>query len=350
MRRALELAARGWGRVAPNPLVGAVVVDGDGIAGEGWHQEYGGPHAEVMALRQAGPRAHGATLYVTLEPCAHHGKTPPCTDAVFSSGISRVVFAVSDPNPKARGGGDVLTGAGVEVERGVEEERGRDLVAAFLHAVGNSSRPWIALKLAMSLDGAVADAEGNSQWITGGPARDETHRLRAGFDAIAVGSGTAIADDPQLTARGTTQPRRPPVRVVFDRRLRLSPESRLAETAREVPVWILCGPEAPSEQRTILEARGVRVLTGDGLADGLGVLRKQGIESLLCEGGAELAAALLDSGNVDRMYLFYAPVLLGPRARHAFGALENARLGEAHRWRILDARQIGADSLVTLAP
>ena len=349
MRRALELAARGWGRVAPNPLVGAVVADASGIAGEGWHAEYGGPHAEVMALQAAGARARGATLHVTLEPCAHHGKTPPCTDAVIASGISRVVFAISDPNPKARGGGDVLEAAGVQVRRGVEEERGREVVAPFLHALAESHRPWVALKLAMSLDGAVADAEGHSRWITGEAARAETHRLRAGFDAVAVGSGTAVADDPELTVRTAPQPRRAPVRIVFDRRLRLSPGSKLAATARDVPVWIVSGPEAPGERQRALEACGARVLPAHGLSDAFQLLREQGIGSLLCEGGAELAAALLDGGHVDRMYLFYAPVLLGPGARQAFGGLKNAPLREAHRWRTLEARQIGTDCLLTLA-
>src|SRR5688572_23259909 len=212
MRRALSLAHRGWGRTAPNPMVGAVVVRGDTVVGEGFHAEYGGPHAEVVALREAGERARGATVYVTLEPCAHHGKTPPCADALIAAGVARVVIAVNDPNPTARGGAARLRAAGIEVVAGVEREAACELNAPFFNALV-SRRPWVTLKLALSREGAIAPASRATHWLTGPEARAELHRLRAGFDAIAVGLGTVIADDPALTARGVPAPRVPPARV-----------------------------------------------------------------------------------------------------------------------------------------
>lgn len=349
MQRALQLALRGWGRVAPNPLVGAVVAKGKEILGEGWHGEYGGPHAEVQALRAAGRRAAGATLYVTLEPCAHHGKTPPCTEIVIAHRIARVVYAAADPNPHARGGAEALRASGVEVTGGVEEQGARDQNAPFFHRFTGAERPWIALKLAMSLDGAVADAFGRSQWITGQQAREQTHHLRAQFDAIGVGSGTALTDNPQLTVRGTVQPRCAPARVVFDRRLRLPAESRLAQSAEEIPLWVVTGDTAPEERCRALEARGVRVLRGGGLGDGLRNLWGQGIGSLLVEGGAHMAGALLSAGSVDRLYLFFAPLLLGGEAVRAFAAVPPASLESAMRWRTLATEQLGADTLITLA-
>lgn len=252
MRRALALAAGGWGRVAPNPLVGAVVVRDGASGGEGFHAEYGRPHAEVEALRAAGEAARGSTLYVTLEPCAHTGKTPPCTDAILAAGARRVVFAASDPNPKAAGGAAALEAAGVEVTRGVEMRAALDLNAPFFHGIAGPERPWTELKLALSLDGRVADRDGRSAWITGEEARAEVHRMRAGFAAVAVGIGTALADDPQLTARGPVEPRVPPTRVVFDRRLRLPADGKLARTAREAPVWVVAAPDAPAERRDAL--------------------------------------------------------------------------------------------------
>ncbi len=349
MRRALQLALRGWGRVAPNPLVGAVVAQGEEVLGEGWHAEYGGPHAEVQALRAAGTRATGATLYVTLEPCAHHGKTPPCTNAILAHGIARVVFAAADPNPQARGGAEVLRASGVELSWGVEEQGTWDQNAPFFHRFAGTKRPWIALKLAMSLDGAVADAYGRSKWITGELARRETHRLRAQFDGIGVGSGTALADDPQLTVRGLVPPRCAPARVVWDRRLRLPTDSRLARTAGEIPVWVVTGATAPEERCSALEDMGVRVLRSRDLGDGLRGLWNHGVGSMLVEGGAHIASALLSGGFVDRLYLFYAPLLLGAGAVRAFGALAAASVESAARWRMLPTEQFGPDTLITLA-
>src|SRR5512134_1548744 len=222
MRRAIELAWRGWGRVAPNPLVGAVVLDGDRVAGEGWHAEFGGPHAEIAALAAAGDAARGATLIVSLEPCTHQGKTPPCTDAIAAAGIARVVCAIRDPDARARGGLDVLRRAGIAVASGLLDADAAAQNAPFCFSRTRSDRPFVALKLATSIDGRIADRAGESRWISGDAAREWVHWLRAGFDALAVGGVTALTDNPQLTVRGAVTPRRPPVRLVFDRRAMLN--------------------------------------------------------------------------------------------------------------------------------
>ena len=351
MRRALELAPRGWGRVAPNPLVGSVVVRDGRAVGEGWHREYGGPHAEVEALQAAGEDARGATVYVTLEPCTHWGKTPPCTEALCEAGVRRVVFAAPDADPEAGGGAGVLRLAGIQVEGGVEEEAARDQNAAFFHAHSpdGARRPFVALKLGLSLDSRIADCDGRSVWVTGEEARAEVHRLRAGFDAIAVGLGTAVADDPLLTVRGAVEPRVPPARVVFDRSLRLPADGRLARTAREAPVFVVTTAEASAARRAALQTAGVRVLdAADGLAAACRVLREAGIRSMFVEGGGELAGSLLRAGLVDRLYLFYAPLFLGPGGLSPFAALESLPITEAARWRRLDTEAFGADTLVTL--
>jgi diaminohydroxyphosphoribosylaminopyrimidine deaminase/5-amino-6-(5-phosphoribosylamino)uracil reductase len=352
MRRALELAPRGWGRTAPNPMVGCVLVRDGQVVGEGWHTEYGRPHAEVEALRAAGEAARSATAFVTLEPCAHVGKTPPCTDALIAAGVRRVVFAASDPNPKAAGGGEVLRAAGIDAVGGVEEQAARDVNAIFFHAHSDAGRrrPFVALKLALSLDGRIADRERRSVWITGEESRAEVHRLRAGFDAVAVGIGTALADDPQLTARGEVVPRVPPARVVFDRALRLPLDSNLVRTARETPVLAVAGEDALAERARALEPAGVRVLAGGAaLERALESLREAGIRSMFVEGGAEIAGALLRAGLVDRLYLFYASVFLGPGALSPFAALESPPIDAAPRWRRVSTEAFGADTLVTLA-
>jgi diaminohydroxyphosphoribosylaminopyrimidine deaminase/5-amino-6-(5-phosphoribosylamino)uracil reductase len=238
MDRALGLAERGWGNVAPNPLVGAVLVRDGAVLSEGWHASHGGPHAEIAALSATGD-ASGATLYVTLEPCAHHGLTPPCTDAILRAGIVRLVFAAADPNPVAAGGAEVLRARGIAVTAGVMAERARRLNAAFFHA-HETGTCWVALKLALSLDGAIAAAPGIRTQLTGPGAHTETHRLRSGFDAVLVGIGTASIDDPLLTTRTPTPPRLPVARVVFDAEASLSPDSRLVRTAAESPVHVVC--------------------------------------------------------------------------------------------------------------
>lgn len=352
MRRALALAANGWGRVAPNPLVGCVIVRDDGsVAGEGWHTEYGQPHAEVEALRAAGGAAHGATAYVTLEPCTHWGKTPPCTRGLLEAGVRRVVFAAADPNPKAAGGAETLRAAGVEVLGGVEAEAAREQNHAFFHGHSprGDERPYVALKVALSLDARIADRDRRSVWITGDAARAETHRLRAGYDAVAVGIGTALADDPRLTVRGQVEPRVAPTRVVFDRHLRLPADGTLARTAREVPMVVVGGPDADgARERALIEA-GVRVLRAGGLAGGLRALRDSGIRSLFVEGGAGLASSLLAADVVDRQYLFYAPVLLGPEALNPFGGIGSPGIREATRWRHVRTETFEGDTLITLA-
>jgi diaminohydroxyphosphoribosylaminopyrimidine deaminase / 5-amino-6-(5-phosphoribosylamino)uracil reductase len=349
MRRALELAARGWGRVSPNPMVGAVAVRSGRIVGEGWHREYGEPHAEVEALAEAGGEAEGCTLYVTLEPCNHHGRTPPCTGAVLAAGVRRVVYACPDPNPQARGGAAWLEQRGVEVHEGVGRDEAETLNAAFLHGFGRRApRPWISLKLALTLDARIADREGRSVWITGEEARAEVHRLRAGFDAVAVGIGTVLADDPLLTVRGTATPRRTPVRVVFDRHLRIPADSRLVRSVPDAPLWVVAAPGAEAGRAEALAARGVRILKAADLAAGLIGLRREGVRSLLVEGGSGIGSALLEAEAIDRMYLFYAPLLLGGDAAPGFGGLRSRPIDAARRWKHLESRTFGPDTLVTL--
>jgi len=348
MRRALELGGRGWGRVAPNPLVGAVVLAGGAPIGEGHHAEFGTAHAEVVALRAAGERARGATLVVTLEPCAHHGKTPPCTEAILAAGVRRVVAAIPDPDAQAQGGLEVLRRAGVEVDVGLLAEEAAALNAPFLFARRRPERPFVALKLATSIDGRIADAAGQSQWISGLEARDHVHWLRAGFDAIGVGGQTALHDNPQLTARGPLTPRRPPIRVVFDRRAMLNPGVHLVETAREVPTWVMASLEAPATNVEVLEASGVRVFRPPSLAAGLVLLRAAGVESLLCEGGGALGAKLLVDGLVDRLYWVQSPVWLGEGSVPAFPGLPESTLGEAPRWVPVERRILGLDTLLVV--
>lgn len=347
MRRALLLARRGWGRTAPNPLVGAVVVRDGQVVGEGWHAEFGGPHAEVVALEAAGERARGADVYVTLEPCDHHGKTPPCTAALIAAGVRRVVVATADPHPAAAGGAARLRAAGIEVVMGVEEEAARELNAPFLFAHGGAPRPFVTLKLALSLDGHIAPGPGQQQWLTGDAARRYVHRLRAGADAVAVGIGTALADDPQLTVRAGRRPRVAPLRVVFDPSARLPLDSRLVRTARKVPVRVLA--DAPdAARRAALEAAGVQVTTAAGIGEHLVALRADGVRHLFVEGGAGIAGALLSAGWVDRLIIFRAPVLLGAGALPAFGTVSPPASGPA-RWRIVERRAFGDDTMTVYA-
>ncbi len=350
MRRALRLAARGAGRVAPNPLVGCVLTRDGRTVGEGWHREYGGPHAEVEALRAAGDAARGATAYVTLEPCDHWGKTPPCTGALLAAGVARVVVAVRDPFPAAAGGAERLRAAGVPVEVGVLEAEARELNAPFLFAAAGAARPWVTLKLALSLDGAVADHTRGPGWLTGAEARRAVHRLRAAHDAVAVGIGTALADDPELTVRDAPAPRAPPLRVVFDRGARLPLGGRLARTAREVPAAVVCAPDAPAERVRALVGAGVRVVRADDLGGALAVLRRDhGVRSLLAEGGARLSGALWGADLVDRLVIFRAPVVLGAGAVHAFEGAPAERAAAARRLPVVGARWHGADRMTVYA-
>ena len=348
MRRALALAERGWGHTAPNPMVGAVVVREGVVVGEGWHAHYGGPHAEVEALRAAGERARGATLYVTLEPCNHHGKTPPCTDAILASGVQRVVAACDDPSVVARGGAARLREAGLEVTIGVEEGPARELNAPFFHAL-SSDRPFVQLKLALSLDGALADHTRQPGWLTGELARREVHRLRAGADAVAVGIGTVLADDPELTVRHAPPPRVAPTRVVFDTSARLPRTSRLVHTAGLGPVIVVCWAPEPAHAAA-LEHSGVTLLHAATSRDALVALRERGIRALLVEGGAALATALVQEALVDRLIIFRAPLVLGGGALNAFGTAPPTRAGDAPRWRLVRTQRFEDDEMSIYAP
>jgi diaminohydroxyphosphoribosylaminopyrimidine deaminase/5-amino-6-(5-phosphoribosylamino)uracil reductase len=347
MARALDLAWRGWGRVSPDPLVGAVVLKDGEVAGEGWHREYGADHAEPMALAAAGGRARGATLVVTLEPCAHHGKTPPCVDAVLAAGVRRVVAALADPNPQAAGGAARLRAAGVGVELGLLEERAAAQNAAFLHTVRSQDRPFTALKLATSVDFRIADRSGRSRWISGEPAREYVHWLRAGFDGILVGIGTAIADDPALTARGVPEPRLPLRRFVLDRRLELPHTLRLV-TDHPGTTAVIADPDAPEERARMLEERGVRVVRAYDARAALGLVRRMGVGSLLVEGGGGVAGVLLEADLVDRFYWIQSPVWLGNAGVPAVRGLGSAPLDRASRWRAVERRALGADTLLVL--
>jgi diaminohydroxyphosphoribosylaminopyrimidine deaminase / 5-amino-6-(5-phosphoribosylamino)uracil reductase len=322
LRRAIELAEGGRGRVSPNPLVGAVIVDGGEVIGEGWHAEYGDVHAEVAALRvarAAGADPAGATMYLSLEPCAHQGRQPPCTEAILAAGISRVVIASDDPTEKASGRGPgILRDEGVEVgfAEGAEAATARLANQPFRkHA--RTGRPLVILKSALSLDGFTATPAGDSQWISGVESRATVHRWRADADAIAVGIETALADDPQLTARDVDEPEpRQPLRVVFDSEARLPLDSALARSAADVPVLVVASEAAPDDRVEVLRGTAVEVLTLPGdraerLRVALDELARRPVTSLLVEGGAGLAGAFLDAGEVDELRLFFAPVLLG---------------------------------------
>ncbi|HLS47291.1 MAG TPA: bifunctional diaminohydroxyphosphoribosylaminopyrimidine deaminase/5-amino-6-(5-phosphoribosylamino)uracil reductase RibD [Gemmatimonadales bacterium] len=347
MERALSLAWRGWGRVHPNPLVGAVVLRDGEIVGEGFHAEFGGLHAETAALADAGERARGATVCVTLEPCAHHGKQPPCADALIAAGVRRVVVALRDPNPVADGGLERLQAAGIEVEVGPGAETAARQNAMFLRQLDQPERPWVALKLATSLDARIADRDGRSRWISGPEAREYVHWLRAGFDAIGSGGHTAAVDDSSLTVRGTVEPRVPPARVIFDRSLVLSSGSVLARTAREHRTIVLTARGNAAAAGGLLAA-GVEVTEADDLADALATLRRAGIASLLVEGGGRLAGALLTADLVDRYHWIQSPLFLGEPSVAAVSGLPAVSLASAERWTVVNRRALGADTLLVL--
>lgn len=344
MRRALELARRGWGQTAPNPMVGAVVVrDGEVIA-EGWHARFGGPHAEVAAL-DALPKkaARDADVYVTLEPCAHHGKTPPCADALIKAKVRRVVVATRDPNPLAAGGIEKLQNAGIEVLVGVEREAADELNAPFLFASRRSDRPFITLKLALSAEGALAPASGQQQWLTGPEAKRYVHQLRAGADAVLVGIGTVLADDPALTVREVPEPRVAPKRLILDRTARLPLSSTLVKTARQTAVGVLA--ERPDVHRMAeLTAAGVEVSVAADLKDHLHALRSRGVRHLLAEPGNEVARALLEGGFVDRLIIFRTSVPLGPDALAGVGKVLPPIEGGAG-WSMVTQEAVGVDQM-----
>jgi diaminohydroxyphosphoribosylaminopyrimidine deaminase/5-amino-6-(5-phosphoribosylamino)uracil reductase len=350
MDLALSLGRRGLGHVWPNPAVGCVIVNGGRIVGRGWTQPGGRPHAEVVALAQAGAAARDATAYVTLEPCSHHGETPPCAEALIAADVARVVVALGDPDPRVNGRGiGMLRAAGIEVVTGPGAETARADQVGFLSRV-ERGRPMVTLKLAASLDGRIATATGESQWITGPEARRHVHALRMTHDAVMVGAGTARADDPTLTVRDMGA-RHQPVRVVLSRHLDLPLTGKLARTARDVPVWLIHGDRAPGEVVSAWEGLGARcfavpVVQGQiDVAAALAALGAAGLTRVFCEGGGGLAASLLAEGLVDEFMGFTAGLALGAEGRPALAAMGVGALSDAPRMELVETRIVGADVL-----
>ena len=357
MRRARELAERGRYTAAPNPLVGAVVVRDDKIIGEGWHARAGGDHAEVVALDAAGSAARGAELYVTLEPCNHQGKTPPCTDAVLRSGLGRVVVGHLDPNPKMRGRSmELLRDAGVEVE--ILDDGSFDRQNEQFSHLMTTGRPFVHLKLAASLDGRISASGGESKWITGEPARRRAHELRAEAGAVLVGAGTARADDPLLTPRGLPDAPPPIVRVVLDPDLTLSPQSQLAGTAATYPVVVFSEEGIDGAKEDELRGRGVEVVAVPPSGSGgemdlhyvLEELGRRGICGVLVEGGGETVGRFVRAGLADKLTVFYAPKLLGAEGTPLMGSLVVHAVERAPEFRVEEVERFGEDVAVTLYP
>lgn len=352
MARALELAARGRGQVSPSPLVGCVVVDREGeVVGEGFYLYERVKHAEVLALEQAGGRARGGTAYVSLEPHAHQGRTPPCTDALMDAGVARVVASVEDPNPLVSGRGfEHLREAGVEVSTGVLACEGARLNEKYIHAL-REGRPFVHLKLATSLDGRIATRTGDARWITGEEARARVHRLRHEYDAILVGAGTLASDDPLLTDRSGLPRHRPLVRVLLDERLLLTPEAKLARTARETPFMLFTSAQADPRRVASLEECGVRVVSGASggrdLRAVLEALAGESVQSVLVEGGANVAGAFLRAGLVNKISFFVAPIILGGDAVGAIGGAGALTVKEAVKLRDLEIQRHGRDVEIT---
>jgi diaminohydroxyphosphoribosylaminopyrimidine deaminase/5-amino-6-(5-phosphoribosylamino)uracil reductase len=352
MRAALTLARRGLGIVWPNPAVGCVLVKESHVVGRGWTQPGGRPHGETEALRRAGEAACGATAYVSLEPCCHWGKTPPCTEALIRAGVRRVVVAIEDPDPRVAGQGvRQLRSAGLDVETGLCGEEAAEVNAGFLNRL-RLGRPLVTLKLATSLDGRIATSGGESRWISGSEARERTHALRADHDAIMVGIGTILADDPQLTCRLPGLDSRSPVRVVIDRYLRVPATSRLIGDSHRIPTWIVTVRSADPARRDALLPRGVTLIDVDpdpegqiDLAAALGAIGARGITRLLVEGGAGLAAALIRASLVDRLAWVHSPLLIGGDGIAAIAALGLPGLGGAPTFERLSTETLGSDML-----
>jgi diaminohydroxyphosphoribosylaminopyrimidine deaminase/5-amino-6-(5-phosphoribosylamino)uracil reductase len=352
MARAIELARRGLWTADPNPRVGCVLADGARVVGEGWHERAGGPHAEIVALAAAGAAARGATAYVTLEPCSHHGRTPPCADALVAAGIARVVYAMRDPNPRVDGGGAArLAAAGIPVEGGLLEPEARDLNPGFISRM-TRGRPWVTVKLAASLDGGTALPGGESRWITGEAAREDVQRLRARSSAVMTGSGTVLADDPRLDVRLPGAVRQP-LRVVLDSRLRTPPAARILAPPGQA--LILCAQADPA-RACALQASGAEVVMVAGAEGGidldaaLALLASRGVNELLVECGAGLAGALFAAGLVDELLLYLAPALLGRGARPLADLEPPASMAERLEFAIVGREDVGGDLLLRLRP
>lgn len=352
MHQALQLAREGAGSVSPNPLVGCVIVQDDRVVGQGYHQRFGGPHAEVYALQEAAERARGATLYVTLEPCSHTGKTPPCVDAVIRAGVGRVVIALRDPNPQVDGGGMArLQAAGIPVTLGVCEAAAREQNEAFLKYI-TTRLPFVTLKCAITLDGKIATRTGASRWITGAPAREEVHRLRHAMDAIMVGIGTVLQDDPLLTTRLPDRPGINPLRVIVDSTLRVPLQAQVADVTA-CRTLIATTSRASRDARGRLQDLGLEIVTLPAYDDGrvdvealLCSLGARGIASVLVEGGATLSAALLRRRCVDKVLFFLAPKMIGGDGMSVVGPCGIERMDQAIQFRDLTGRRIGDDMLL----
>ncbi len=347
MALALSLGRRGMGRVWPNPAVGCVIVKDGVIVGRGWTADGGRPHAEPQALAQAGGAAQGATAYVTLEPCSHHGQTPPCAEALIAAGIARVVVATTDPDPRVAGRGlAMLKAAGIEVTEGIRKAEADRDHAGFFSRIGRQ-RPFVTLKLAMTLDGRIATATGESKWITGPQARREVHMQRARHDAVMVGAGTVRADDPSLTVRDLRITRQP-VRVVVSRRLDLPTDCTLTRTANEVPVW-LCHCADAKSRFVPWAAAGVTLLpcgVTNGqvdLASALAQLAENGLTRVFCEGGGTLAASLLHANLVDELIVFSAGMAIGAEGTPGLATMGIDRLAEAPRFELTEVKTLGPD-------
>jgi len=348
MARALQLAAHGLYTTNPNPRVGCVIVKDRRVVGEGWHERAGTPHAEIHALNAAGEAARGATVYVTLEPCSHHGRTPPCAEALINAGVARVVAAMSDPNPLVAGGGiSMLTLAGIQAEVGLMEAEARALNPGFVSRM-TRQRPWVRLKTASTLDGKTALANGMSQWITGEAARADVQRLRARACAILTGSGTVLADNPRMNVRDIDIGRQP-LRVIVDSALRTPPDAAI------LPALVACHHAEPS-LRTALEQAGAEAVELPGtagrvdLAALLTLLAQRGVNELHVEAGAALNGALLAAGLVDEWVAYMAPMAAGDIARGLFAMPPLATLADAARFKLGDVRQVGGDLRLTLLP
>jgi diaminohydroxyphosphoribosylaminopyrimidine deaminase / 5-amino-6-(5-phosphoribosylamino)uracil reductase len=346
MRAALLLAERGLGRVWPNPAVGCVIVDGSGhVVGRGWTQPGGRPHAETEALKMAGDAARGGTAYVTLEPCSHHGKTPPCADALIAAGITRCVVALQDPYPEVNGQGiQRLKNAGIAVDVELLRDEAAELNRGFLTRIA-TGRPMVTLKLATSLDGRIAMRSGQSKWITGDTARAHGHRLRTTHDAIMIGSGTALADDPALTSRLPGLEARSPLRIVMDRRLRLPVESKLVQTAPDHRTVLMTRTGHPASTLDRYRGHDVEVIEADTPDVALTALGGLGITRLLVEGGATLAASLIATDLVDRLHWFRAPGIIGGDGLASIGEIGLDEVSRMTRFERIGLGSAGGDSL-----
>lgn len=353
MKWALRLAARGRGRTSPNPMVGALLVRNGDVVGTGWHRRAGADHAEIVALQQAGSRAKGATMYVTLEPCAHHGRTPPCAEAIIDAGVARVVAAIEDPDPLVSGAGAAaLRDAGIEVEFGLLSKTATRLNEAYL-VHRREGRPYVTFKTATSLDGRVAARDGSSQWITCEESRLDAHRLRAQSDAICAGIGTVLADDPRLTARGVPLAA-PRLRVVVDSSARTPIESNILSD--DAPTLIATALPPDDERMLVLEKAGAEVASvpGEGgevsIADLLKLLAGKGVVSLLLEGGPRLAGGFSSLRLIDRYVFYLAPRLLGAGARGSVEGWTAPSLDQAHNLSITGFKRVGSDLRVVAYP